>query len=107
MYPNAYIIFREKRLKLQKTIPLIEDLNNDYYNHIFKRIEILRIDDFKPGEVVDIDIKTGITIATKDHFLLLIEAQLEGKQSKTGSELIQQLRLKPGINLTLNESVQI
>jgi len=89
LFPGAYILFRNKNLKILKIKIISEKISNIKYNKTQKTKEIIGI------------IKNeGIIISTKTFPILLIEGKLEGKNITTKNNLIQQLNTKIGDTLS-------
>ena len=89
LFPGAYILFKNKNLKILKVKILSENILNIKYNKTPKTKEIIGI------------IKNeGIIISTKTFPILLIEGKLEGKNITTKNNLIQQLNTKIGDTLS-------
>ena len=89
LFPRAYILFKNKNLKILKIKILSENILNIKYNKTQKTKEIIGI------------IKNeGIIISTKTFPILLIEGKLEGKNITTKNNLIQQLNIKIGDTLS-------
>jgi len=89
LFPRAYILFNNKNLKILKIKILSENNLNIKYNKTYKTKEIIGI---KKNE--------GIIISTKTSPILLIEGKLEGKKIANKNNLIQQLNIKIGDNLS-------
>ena len=89
LFPGAYILFRNKNLKILKIKIISEKILNIKYNKTQKTKEIIGI------------IKNeGIIISTKTFPILLIEGKLEGKNIANKNNLIQQLNIKIGDTLS-------
>jgi len=89
LFPGAYILFKNKNLKILKVKILSENILNIKYNKTLKTKEIIGI------------LKNeGIIISTKTFPILLIEGKLEGKNITTKNNLIQQLNTKIGDTLS-------
>ena len=89
LFPGAYILFRNKNLKILKIKIISEKILNIKYNKTQKTKEIIGI------------IKNeGIIISTKTFPILLIEGKLEGKNITNKNNLIQQLNTKIGDTLS-------
>ena len=84
LYPRANTTFRGKNLKIIKTRILKNDeFSNNKYN--FKTNKL------KPGFVLAV-IDEGIVISTNTEPIILLEAKLEGKNTTSKLQLIQQLQ---------------
>ena len=89
LFPRAYILFKNKNLKILKIKILSENILNIKYNKTQKTKEIIGI------------IKNeGIIISTKTFPILLVEGKLEGKNITNKNNLIQQLNTKIGDTLS-------
>ena len=89
LFPGAYILFRNKNLKILKIKIISEKISNIKYNKTQKTKVIIGI------------IKNeGIIISTKTFPILLIEGKLEGKNITNKNNLIQQLNTKIGDTLS-------
>ena len=89
LFPGAYILFKNKNLKILKIKILSENILNIKYNKTQKTKEVLGI------------IKNeGIIISTKTFPIILIEGKLEGKNISNKNNLIQQLKIKVGDSLS-------
>jgi len=84
VYPNAYTKWKNKRIKIIETIPLEVNIN---YN-LEDRIEY--------GSIIDFSSEYGLKVRCKNHDLIIIKAQLEGKRVESKNVLIQQLNPKIG-----------
>jgi len=88
LFPKAYIIFKNKNLKILKIKILFENnLNINNKTH-------------KTREIIGIIKNEGIIISTKTFPILLIEGKLEGKNITNKNNLIQQLNVKIGDTLS-------
>ena len=88
LFPGAYILFKNKNLKILKIKILRENTLNIKY-----------IKTQKTKEIIGIKKNEGIIISTKTFPILLIECKLEGKNITNKNNLIQQLNAKIGDNL--------
>ena len=89
LFPGAYILFKNKNLKILKIKILRENTLNIKY-----------IKTQKTKEIIGIKKNEGIIISTKTFPILLIEGKLEGKNIANKNNLIQQLNIKIGDTLT-------
>ena len=88
LFPRAFIIFNNKNLKILKVNILSENTLKFNYDKSQRSKEILGI------------VKNeGIIISTKTSPILLIEGKLEGKNTASKNNLIQQLNIKIGDKL--------
>ena len=88
LFPGAYILFKNKNLKILKIKILRENTLNIKY-----------IKTQKTKEIIGIKKNEGIIISTKTFPILLIECKLEGKNITNKNNLIQQLNAKIGDSL--------
>ena len=84
LYPNAYTYYNRMRIKVFET-HLISD-NNKKDDGLTK--EIL------PGQIITINQKIGLIVMTKDHPIVIKNAQLEGKNKTDGYTLSVQSKLE-------------
>ncbi len=92
LYPNAYTVWKHKRLKLYSTEPLDENYNHSIEKELLKYSTKLAV----PGEIIAKDNNAGIIIATGGKPILLKEAKLEGKNPLKRKALIQQINPQKG-----------
>ena len=83
-FPRAYIIFKNKNLKILK-IQIYSNITNDKNN--------------KPGKILGVIKNKGIIISTKTFPILLLEVKLEGKNIVSKNNLIQLINLNIGDRL--------
>ena len=76
LYPNSYTLHNGKRIKILDAIKINND-NKFYENYNIANKSKVK---YLPGEVVNINKETGITIMTKDYPIQIKYAQLEGKK---------------------------
>ena len=88
LFPRAYILFKNKNLKILKIKILSENILNIKYNK-----------NQKAKVMIGIIKNEGIIISTKTFPILLIEGKLEGKNITNKNNLIQQLNTKIGDKL--------
>ena len=84
LYPNAHTSWRDKRLKLLASDPLVAGF------------EGIKLEGAMPGTVLAIEAGVGLVVASGAGPLLVREAQLEGRAPARGQALIQQLGAGPG-----------
>ena len=89
LFPRAYILFKNKNLKILKIKILSENILNIKYNK-----------NQKAKVMIGIIKNEGIIISTKTFPILLIEGKLEGKNITNKNNLIQQLNTKIGDTLS-------
>ncbi len=89
LYPRANTTFRGKNLKIIKIKVLSSDeIKNEKY--------LLMSNYPKPGIILAVIENEGILISTKTDPIILLEAKLEGKNTSSKNQLIQQLKPKVG-----------
>jgi len=94
LYPRAYTTFRGKNLKIIKIKVLSSDeVKNEKY--------LLMSNSSKPGIILAVIENEGIIISTKTDPIILLEAKLEGKNTSSKKQLIQQL--KPSVGEYLSD----
>ena len=98
LYPGAHTQWRERRLKVLATQPLLigPDSGVELQG---TEAWMQRLDDGwspAPGEVVALEEGRGLVVACGDGLVLMREAQLEGRTPCAGSALMQQLGARPG-----------
>ncbi len=90
LYPDAHTYWEGKRLKILKSIPLIDDYTQYLSNQIIQSSHNLKKD--LPGEIISIFDSDGILVSTGESNILIVEAQLEGKKVSSSKRLIQQIK---------------
>tara|TARA_Y100001968_G_scaffold321985_1_gene357319 strand:- start:223 stop:1242 length:1020 start_codon:yes stop_codon:yes gene_type:complete len=97
LYPNSYIIYKGKVLKLESTEPLAEkyslEITPEAKSILDNKIKYKNI---LPGTVIEIVKDIGIIVQCMDYPILIKKAKLEGKKSNFGKSLIQQLSIIKG-----------
>ena len=89
LYPRANTTFRGKNLKIVKIKILTSDeINNKKYCFLSNYL--------KPGIILAVIENEGIIISTKTDPIILLEAKLEGKNTSSKKQLIQQLKPSVG-----------
>ena len=83
-FPRAYIIFKNKNLKILK-VQIYSNIINNQNN--------------KTGEILGVIKNKGIIISTKTFPILLLEVKLQGKNIVSKNNLIQQINLNIGDRL--------
>ncbi len=98
-YPNCLTQFRDQALKVSQTIPLtspyLEQLPADF-QRLSQQASILPTLSGKPGEILHIFKKLGPVIQTGEGLLLLREVKRAGKQSQSGWDFANGMRLATG-----------
>ena len=85
LYPRANTTFRGKNLKIIK-IRILRSFEFTNKNNNFNT------DLIKPGMIIAVVENEGIVISTKTNPIILLEAKLEGKNTSSKMQLIQQLQ---------------
>ena len=84
LYPRANTTFKKKNLKIIKIKILTNDeIHNNKYKFLSSKL--------KPGFIIGLIENEGIVISTKTDPILILEAKLEGKNTSSQNQLIQQL----------------
>ena len=107
LYPGACSSWRGKRIKLLATEPLVQRLAGELSveaSELAQRWGLapgatIDPDAVAPGTVLDVVSGVGLVVATSGCPVLLKAAQLEGKSSAAGGQLVQQLQAQPGDHL--------
>jgi len=99
VYPYAYTYYKGKRLKILITVPLVEEAKKYIDKYLPNKNSIPNIKSMPPGIIISIDKSSGPIVSTLDSFLLINEAQLEGKKPLNGPGLAQQFNLSEGVKL--------
>ena len=88
LYPRANTSYKKKNLKISKIkILKAEEIQTKNY----------KIDrNFKPGFIIGLVENEGIVISTKTDPILILEVKLEGKNTSSQNQLIQQLNPEVG-----------
>ena len=93
LYPRANTTFKKKNLKIIKIkILTIDEVHNNHYKFLSSKL--------KPGFIIGLIDNEGIVISTKTDPILILEAKLEGKNTSSQNQLIQQLNPKIGEKFT-------
>ncbi len=89
LYPNAYTIYKGKRIKILEATTSTNKLNiSDLQQSI-----IDSADHGKPGEIIMVNKINGLQIMTEDIPIQIIFAQLEGKKATDGYTISLQSKL--------------
>jgi methionyl-tRNA formyltransferase len=98
-YPNCVTQFRDKALKLSRTIPLasqyLDPLKSDFSSLKQQLAEINSLSG-QPGEVVCLIKRWGPVVQTGDGLLLLQEVKLAGKRLQSGWDFANGTRIAIG-----------
>ena len=98
-YPSCVTSFREQKLKVKATVPLLEDQLNllpQEYQDIYSQVSELDLSAAKNGEVVSILKNFGAVVKASQGLLLLKEVQLAGKKTQSGWDFVNGMRVKVG-----------
>jgi methionyl-tRNA formyltransferase len=96
LYPSAYTVWRNKRLKLTDTEPLIERFRDEISADARVLLGQWSTGGDQPGTVLACINHVGIVVSTSGCPILIREAQLEGKGRSRAQVLIQQLDASTG-----------
>ena len=96
LYPGALTGWRNKRLKVLETEPLIERLSDQISEEARSLLGRWSTGEDQPGTVLSCINNVGIVVSTSGCPILIREAQLEGKGRSRGQGLVQQLAASIG-----------
>ena len=96
LYPGALTGWRNKRLKVLETEPLIERLSDQISGEARSLLGRWSTGEDQPGTVLSCINNVGIVVSTSGCPILIREAQLEGKGRSRGQGLVQQLAASIG-----------
>ena len=96
LYPGALTVWRNKRLKVLDTEPLIDRLSDQISEEARSLLGRWSTGEDQPGTVLSCINNVGIVISTSGCPLLIREAQLEGKGRSRAQGLVQQLAASTG-----------
>ena len=96
LYPGALTGWRNKRLKVLETEPLIERLSDQISEEARSLLGRWSTGEDQPGTVLSCINNVGIVVSTSGCPILIREAQLEGKGRSRGQGLVQQLAATTG-----------
>jgi methionyl-tRNA formyltransferase len=103
LYPGATASWNGKRLKLLATEPLVERLKDQLSREAAALVRPLgtqhEVESTAAGTVLQVVPEVGLVVASGGCPLLVREAQVEGKAAAAGTQLLQQLQVKPGDRL--------
>lgn len=99
LYPGAVTLWREKRLKVTVTEPLIERLKSQLTSEAANLVGRWKTGAHQPGTILEVVENIGIVVSTSGCPLLIQEAQIEGKQRSNAGILAQQMRSAVGDRL--------
>ena len=95
LYPGAVTVWKERRLKVLATEPLIERLSDALTEDARALVGQWSTGAHPPGQILHCA-GSGLVVSTSGCPILIREAQLEGKARSHGQALIQQLQAVPG-----------
>ncbi|KZR64250.1 Methionyl-tRNA formyltransferase [Prochlorococcus sp. MIT 1306] len=99
LYPNAFSSWNNKRLKVQATEPLDEELKSKLSEEVRPLLGRWQDGEHEPGKILACESDLGLVVSTKTCPLLIRKGQLEGKSKALGEVLIQQLQATVGQGL--------
>ena len=98
LFPGAATLWKQKRLKLLGTEPLIARLRSELSAEAQQLVGRWPTGEHKPGTVLEAN-DAGLVVSSSGCPLLIREAQLEGKSRSNGRALVQQLQASTGDRL--------
>ena len=98
LFPGAMTFWKEKRLKLLVTEPLIERLRDELTPGAQQLLGRWPTGEHQAGTVLDSG-EAGLVVSSSGCPLLIREAQLEGKSRSNGRALVQQVQASAGDTL--------
>ena len=99
LHPGAFTQWQGKRLKVLRTEPLIERLQDQLSAEGRKLVGQWPTEGHPPGTILAVLEDLGLVVSSSGCPLLIREAQLEGKARSTAPVLLQQLKATPGDRL--------
>ena len=96
LHPGAFTQWQGKRLKVLRTEPLIERLQDQLTAEGRSLVGQWPTGGHPPGTILDLIEDLGLVVSSSGCPLLIREAQLEGKARSTAPVLLQQLKAAPG-----------
>ena len=96
LYPSALTVWRNKRLKVLETEPLINRLSDQISEEARSLLGRWSTGEDQPGTVLSCINNVGIVVSTSGCPILIREAQLEGKGRSRAQGLVQQLAASIG-----------
>ena len=100
LYPGAVTTWKDRRLKVLATEPLIERVADELSDEARALVGRWNTGEHPPGQVLQ-SADSGLVVSTNGCPILIREAQLEGKARSHGRALIQQLQAHTGDSLGL------
>ena len=99
LHPGAFTQWQGKRLKVLRTEPLIERLQDQLSAEGRNLVGQWPTGGHPPGTILAVIEDLGLVVSSSGCPLLIREAQLEGKARSTAPVLLQQLKATPGDRL--------
>ena len=99
LHPGAFTQWQAKRLKVLRTEPLIERLQDQLSPEGRNLVGQWPTGGHPPGTILAVIEDLGLVVSSSGCPLLIREAQLEGKARSTAPVLLQQLNATPGDRL--------
>ena len=96
LHPGAFTKWQSKRLKVLRTEPLIERLQDQLSAEVRNLVGQWPTGGHPPGTILAVIEDLGLVVSSSGCPLLIREAQLEGKARSTAPVLFQQLKATPG-----------
>ena len=96
LHPGAFTHWQGKRLKVLRTEPLIERLQDQLSSEVRNLVGQWPTGGYAPGSILAVIEDLGLVVSSSGCPLLIREAQLEGKARSTAPVLLQQLKATPG-----------
>ena len=96
LHPGAFTQWQGKRLKVLRTEPLIERLQDQLSAEVRNLVGQWPTGGHPPGTILAVIEDLGLVVSSSGCPLLIREAQLEGKARSTAPVLFQQLKAAPG-----------
>ena len=96
LHPGAFTQWHGKRLKVLRTEPLIERLQDQLSAEVRNLVGQWPTGGHPPGTILAVIEDLGLVVSSSGCPLLIREAQLEGKARSTAPVLFQQLKATPG-----------
>ena len=96
LHPGAVTQWQGKRLKVLRTEPLIERLQDQLSAEVRNLVGQWPTGGHPPGTILAVIEDLGLVVSSSGCPLLIREAQLEGKARSTAPVLFQQLKATPG-----------
>jgi methionyl-tRNA formyltransferase len=96
LHPGAFTQWQGKRLKVLRTEPLIDRLQDQLSAEVRNLVGQWPTGGHPPGTILAVIEDLGLVVSSSGCPLLIREAQLEGKARSTAPVLFQQLKATPG-----------